>query len=145
MSYPCAVPIFVSFIELMPVTLRCKLLKGMTSPIAVNDLRNTLLQVLVEPDHKDWQKREWLKVNHHYNAFLVESGVVLAQRSHPKKGHKKCWWPCLVSRFVLVKFLHCCDCATATPTSTTCTTYYCCPTSGSGGSFSRNHSDRRYW
>lgn len=52
---------------------------------------------MVEFDNLDWETRDWLKVREEFKVFLVEETLVLAQRDHPIKHHKTCFWPALVS------------------------------------------------
>lgn len=60
----------------------------------------SLLQVLVEYDGTDWQRREWVAVysRRTFRVFLVERTLVWAPRSHEGKEWK---WPALVSLLFL--------------------------------------------
>lgn len=57
-----------------------------------------LLQVLVEYDGVDWQRREWVSVysRRTFRVFLVERTLIWAPRVNEGKEVK---WPALVSYF----------------------------------------------
>lgn len=60
-----------------------------------------LLQVLVEYDGVDWQRREWVAVysRRTFRVFLVERTLVWAPRTYEGSEVK---WPALVSLSILL-------------------------------------------
>lgn len=59
-----------------------------------------ILQILVEFDNQDWQKREWVRVHDLFQIFLVEHTVIWAERDHPENSKESLFWPALVSSIV---------------------------------------------
>lgn len=60
----------------------------------------TLLQILVEYDDVEWQRREWISVHKDnvFQVFMVESSLVWCDRKDPLAGNKSTvYWPALVS------------------------------------------------
>lgn len=61
---------------------------------------NLFLQVYVEFDDLEWEKREWVKVYEDFAAFLVEYQLVWAKRKDPSQTQgskiKNIQWPALV-------------------------------------------------
>ncbi|XP_030757045.1 probable JmjC domain-containing histone demethylation protein 2C isoform X2 [Sitophilus oryzae] len=59
------------------------------------DITNSDLQVLVEYDDVEWQRREWITVYHNlFHIFLVEQALVWADRKDPY-SHGTVIWPAL--------------------------------------------------
>lgn len=56
-----------------------------------------VLQILVEFDDQDWQKREWVRVHDIFQIFLVERTVIWAERDDPENPKEYLFWPALVS------------------------------------------------
>lgn len=58
------------------------------------------LQVYVEFDDLEWEKREWVKVYEDFATFLVEYQLVWAKRKDPSQTQgskiKQIQWPALV-------------------------------------------------
>lgn len=65
-----------------------------------NSKTNFLLQVLVEYDDVEWQRREWICVYKEglFSLFMVEQGLSWVDRRDPyTSSHAKILWPAHVS------------------------------------------------
>ncbi|XP_041368314.1 lysine-specific demethylase 3B-like isoform X2 [Gigantopelta aegis] len=67
------------------------------------DITSSDLTILVEFDDRDWQKREWIKVHHLYQVFLVEHTLVWLQQPDSSQSPSHLTWPALVFKPIVDK------------------------------------------
>lgn len=68
---------------------------GVVRAVLHGSVVNKDLQVLVEFDGVDWQRRESIRVHDTYRAFLVEKALVWARRTDPSDAGQEVCWPAL--------------------------------------------------